>query len=114
MGTTISRYRNHHAAARLQQKLGPPTSILHVANLPEEMTVEDVKDLFIEKGFTVKEAVECGSGGQALLTMPGPDEALLALAAMHNTLVDGFKSKNGNGLCVSFSASGGQRRKMME
>merc|ERR1719402_1695487 len=34
------RYRNHQAAARLQRNLGPPTGTLHVANLPEDMTVE--------------------------------------------------------------------------
>ena len=37
-----------------------------MANLPEDMTVEELKDLFIERGFTVKEAVECGNGGQVL------------------------------------------------
>ena len=32
------RYRNHNTAAKLQKNLGPPTSTLHVANLPEGFT----------------------------------------------------------------------------
>ena len=29
-----------------------------------------IQDLFIEKGFTVKESQECGNGGMAFLSMP--------------------------------------------
>lgn len=108
------RYRNHQMAARLQRNLGPPTATLHVANLPEDMNHNEVKELFIERGFTVKDAVECGNGGMALLTMSSPDEALLALALMHNFCPEGYKTKNNNGLCVSFSANRGERRKNQE
>jgi len=99
------RYRNHAMAAKLTKNLGPPSSTLHVANLPEGLNHNDIKDMFIEKGFTVKESKECGaSGNMALLTMASPDEALLALAVMHNYAPEEYKFKNTAGLCVSFSA----------
>jgi len=98
------RYRNHQMAAKLTKNLGPPSSTLHVANLPEDFSHSDVKDMFIEKGFTVKESKECGTGGNmALLTMASPDEALMALAMMHNYAPEEYKFKNVAGLCVSFS-----------
>lgn len=98
------RYRSHQNAAKLTKNLGPPTSTLHVANLPEEMSHNDVKDMFIEKGFTVKESKECGStGNMALLNMSSPDEALMALAVMHNYAPEQYKFKNTAGFCVSFS-----------
>jgi len=100
------RYRNHSLAAKLTKNLGPPSSTLHIANLPEELTHVDVKDMFIERGFTVKESKECGtSGNMALLTMTGPDEALMALATMHNYAPEEYKFKNTAGLCVSFSSA---------
>ena len=37
------RYRNHATAAKLQKNLGPPTSTLHVGNLPEGFTSGDVR-----------------------------------------------------------------------
>ena len=37
------RYRSHAVAAKLQKNLGPPTSTLHVANLPDGFTHSDVK-----------------------------------------------------------------------
>ena len=37
------RYRNHNTAAKLQKNLGPPTSTLHVANLPEGFTSGDIR-----------------------------------------------------------------------
>lgn len=101
------RYRSHTVAAKLSKNLGPPTSTLHVANLPEGFTHSDVKDLFIEKGFTVKESQECGNGGMAFLSMPSPDEALMALAIMHNYAPQELKFKNASGLCVSFSKKNG-------
>merc|ERR1719233_2327626 len=98
------RYRNHATAAKLTRNLGPPSSTLHVANLPEELTHSHVKDMFTEAGFTVKESVECGaSANMALLTMASPDEALLALSVMHNHAPGQYKFKNVAGLCVSFS-----------
>ena len=72
-------------AAKLTAKLMPPTQTLHIANLPDGYGHTDIKEMFIEKGFTVKESTECGqSGNMAILNMASPDEALLALAVMHN------------------------------
>jgi len=99
------RYRNHQMAAKLTKNLGPPSSTLHVANLPEELTHTHVKDMFIERGFTVKESKECGANNtMALLTMASPDEAMMGLAVMHNYAPEQYKFKNTAGLCVSFSS----------
>jgi len=100
------RYRNQQNAAKLTKNLGPPSSTLHVANLPEGLGHAEVKDMFIQRGFTVKEAKECGSAGSmALLTMANPEEALQALAVMHNNAPEQYKFKNAAGLCVSFSSA---------
>merc|ERR1719427_1227659 len=42
------RYRNHATAVKLTRNLGPPSSTLHVANLPDELTHCHVKDMFTE------------------------------------------------------------------
>ena len=42
------RYRNHANAAKLTKNLGPPSSTLHVANLPDELSHVEVKDMFLE------------------------------------------------------------------
>merc|ERR1719312_2450710 len=99
------RFRNQHIAVKLQKNLCPPTATLHVANLPEDVSHAEVKEMFIDKGFTVKDSKECGNNSsQALLTMDGPDEAIMALATMHNYAPEDYKFKNKAGLCVSFSA----------
>ena len=52
------RYRNHANAAKLTKNLGPPLSTLHMANLPDELSHVEVKDMFLERGFTVMESKE--------------------------------------------------------
>merc|ERR1712107_130861 len=72
----------------------------------DDFTHAEVKDMFIDRGFTVKESKECGAGGSmALLTMASPEEALRALAVMHNYAPEEYKFKNAAGLCVSFSSA---------
>ena len=98
--------------------------------------MEHLQDMFIERGFTVKESKECGAGGsmvrysflwqgghggppclhqcfqcpltqyafQALLTMASPEEALRALAVMHNYAPEEYKVCLGEGN-ISFSLS---------
>ena len=57
-------------ANKLTAKLMPPTQTLHIANLPDGYGHADIKEMFIEKGFTVKESTECGqSGNMAILNM---------------------------------------------
>lgn len=98
------RFRNMEKAAKLSRNLGPPTSVLHIANIPEGLSHHEIKSMFIERGFTVKESKECaGNSSMCYLCMDSPDEALLALAQMHNFAPEEFKFKNANGICVSFS-----------
>ena len=39
----MTKLRNHQMAAKLTKNLGPPSSTLHVANLPEELNHNDIK-----------------------------------------------------------------------
>ena len=95
------RYRNQAMAAKLTAKLMPPTQTLHIANLPDGYGHADIKEMFIEKGFTVKESTECGqSGNMAILNMASPDEALLALAVMHNYAPAELKVRLGQSLFI--------------
>merc|ERR1719193_2152453 len=98
------RFRNHTQAMKIQRNLGPPTAVLHVANIPDAYTHTEIKDMFIERGFTVKDSKDCnGNSHMCYLFFASPDEALMALAAMHNYAPEELKFKNSNGLCVSFS-----------
>lgn len=57
------RYRSRNAD-KLQRNLGPPTNVLHICNIPETYTHMEIKDMFIERGFTVKESKECNGNPQ--------------------------------------------------
>jgi len=103
------RFRKQQQAEKIQKNLGPPTNVLHVANIPEGYTHQEVKELFISRGFTVSESSEIsGKSNMCYLQMPSPDEALSALASMHNFTQDGLTFKAANGLCVSFSKMNAQ------
>lgn len=100
----LHRFKNQQQVAKITKNMGPPTNILHVSNFPETFTHEDIKEMFIENGFTAKESRECeGKTKMCYLIFSSPDEALMALAVMHNHSTDELKSKNGKGLCVSFT-----------
>ena len=71
-------------------------------SIPDGYGHTDIKEMFIEKGFTVKESTECGqSGNMAILNMASPDEALLALAVMHNYAPPELKVRLGQ--CLFFT-----------
>ena len=82
------------------KNLRPPSNLLHVGNIPDGMEHTDIKDLFVENGFTVIDSKECeGKSKMCYLKMDNPEEALRALAVMHNHNSDKVKTE------VSFSSS---------
>jgi hypothetical protein len=100
----VHRFRNPNVAQKLMKNLCAPTSVLHVANLSEDVDRETLKNYFIENGFTVKEIHECGKdGSMALVQLSSVEESIAALAKLHNKISPEIKTKNSSGLCFSFS-----------
>ena len=72
-------------ATKLSKNLCAPTSLLHVANLPDTIKSEDLKTYITDHGFTVTSIDECGKdGSMALVQMASVEEAVMALAKLHN------------------------------
>ena len=91
-------------ATKLSKNLCAPTSLLHVANLPDTIKSEDLKTYITDHGFTVTSIDECGKdGSMALVQMATVEEAVMALAKLHNITPKGHVTKNNSGLCFSFS-----------
>ena len=105
----VHRFRNPNLAHKLLKNLCAPTSMLHIANLPEhfatEGRLEELKNYFVDAGFTVKDTQECGKdGSMALIQLASIEEAISALAKLHNKIPERIGTKKGElGLCVSFS-----------
>jgi RNA recognition motif-containing protein len=101
----VHRFRNPNVAQKLAKNLCAPTALLHVANLPEKYSQDDLKTYFTEQGFTIKDIQEVGKdGNMALVQMSTVDEAINALAKLHNVTPEGHTTKNNSGLCFSFSS----------
>lgn len=99
---SIRRFRNPVVAKKLLKNLCAPTSLLHVANLPDSHDPDLLKAFFVEHGFTVSEVRECGKN-MALVRFASVEEAILALAKLHNSTPEKIGTKNANGICLSFS-----------
>jgi len=105
----VHRFRNPNLAHKLLKNLCAPTSMLHIANLPENFAtdgkLDELKSYFVDSGFTVKDTQECGKdGSMALIQLSSVEEAISALAKLHNKIPERIGTKKGElGLCISFS-----------
>lgn len=100
----VHRFRNFNIAAKLSKNLSAPTSMLHVANLPNKFTSKELQEYLVKKGFTNPEVQECGKdGSMALVQMTSIEEAIKALSKLHNVTPEGYQTRNNSGLCFSFS-----------
>lgn len=102
----VHRFRNPIIAAKLSKNLSPPSQMLHVANLPEDFSTEELKNYLLEQGYTVSDIEDCskeGGGKMALVQMGTTEEAIRALAKLHNVTPEGYTTRNNSGLCFSFS-----------
>lgn len=109
------RFFNPARSQKIIKNLAPPTNCLHVSNIPEFHTMEDIRDMFAEKGFTVKDMrlIE-DKKNMCILEFATPDEAMMALAVMHNYNSEEMEAKltqkgGSRGLCVSFTKQNGDR-----
>ena len=102
----VHRFRNPNVAQKLGKNLTSPTTILHVANLPENFDTDQLKTYLTEKGYTVSQIQDCGKEGSlmALVQFASLEESVMALAKLHNITPDGYETKNNSGLCFSFSS----------
>ncbi|XP_014811904.1 PREDICTED: polypyrimidine tract-binding protein 3 isoform X1 [Calidris pugnax] len=67
------------------QNVFPPSATLHLANIPPSVTVDDLKNLFENVGFTVKALRFLQKDGKmALIQLRSVEEALHALIELHN------------------------------
>ncbi|XP_028856378.1 polypyrimidine tract-binding protein 2-like [Denticeps clupeoides] len=82
------------------QNIFPPSATLHLSNIPEDVTEEDLKLLFSNSGGTVKAFKFFQDHKMALLQMSTVEEAIQALIDLHN-----YDMGGGHRLRVSFSKS---------
>lgn len=83
------------------QNIYPPSSTLHLSNIPATVNEDDIKEAFTKNGFTVKAFKFFPKDKKmALIQLPTMEEAVIALIKMHN-----YQLSESNHLRVSFSKS---------
>ncbi|XP_056633969.1 polypyrimidine tract-binding protein 2 isoform X1 [Diorhabda sublineata] len=83
------------------QNIYPPSSTLHLSNIPATVNEEDIKEAFTKNGFTIKAFKFFPKDKKmALIQLPSMEEAVVALIKMHN-----YQLSDSNHLRVSFSKS---------
>jgi polypyrimidine tract-binding protein 1 len=83
------------------QNIYPPSSTLHLSNIPATINEDDIKEAFTKHGFTVKAFKFFPKDKKmALIQLPSMEEAVEALIRMHN-----YQLSESNHLRVSFSKS---------
>ncbi|XP_046883352.1 polypyrimidine tract-binding protein 2-like [Hypomesus transpacificus] len=82
------------------QNIFPPSSTLHLSNIPEDVTEEDISLLFSNAGGTVKAFKFFQDHKMALLQMSTVEEAIQGLIDLHN-----YDMGSNHHLKVSFSKS---------
>ncbi|MBN3289521.1 PTBP2 protein, partial [Polypterus senegalus] len=82
------------------QNIFPPSATLHLSNIPQNITEEDLRTLFSNSGGTVKAFKFFQDHKMALLQMSTVEEAIQALIDLHN-----YNLGDNHHLRVSFSKS---------
>ncbi|XP_061094154.1 polypyrimidine tract-binding protein 2 isoform X2 [Conger conger] len=82
------------------QNIFPPSATLHLSNIPQDVTEEDLRLLFSNTGGTVKAFKFFQDHKMALLQMSTVEEAIQALIDLHN-----YNMGDNHHLRVSFSKS---------
>ncbi|XP_066548610.1 polypyrimidine tract-binding protein 2 isoform X1 [Amia ocellicauda] len=82
------------------QNIFPPSATLHLSNIPQDITEEDLRVLFSNSGGTVKAFKFFQDHKMALLQMATVEEAIQALIDLHN-----YNMGDNHHLRVSFSKS---------
>ncbi|KPP77699.1 polypyrimidine tract-binding protein 2-like [Scleropages formosus] len=82
------------------QNIFPPSATLHLSNIPQDITEDDLRALFSNSGGTVKAFKFFQDRKMALLQMSTVEEAIQALIDLHN-----YNMGDNHHLRVSFSKS---------
>ncbi|XP_076636764.1 polypyrimidine tract-binding protein 1 heph isoform X8 [Colletes latitarsis] len=99
--TNSSLHRFKKPGSKNYQNIYPPSSTLHLSNIPATVSEEEIRDAFTKNGFTVKAFKFFPKDRKmALIQMPSMDDAVAALIKMHN-----YQLSESNHLRVSFSKS---------
>ncbi|XP_026667494.1 polypyrimidine tract-binding protein 2 [Ceratina calcarata] len=99
--TNSPLHRFKKPGSKNYQNIYPPSSTLHLSNIPATVTEEEIRDAFTKNGFTVKAFKFFPKDRKmALIQMPSMDDAVAALIKMHN-----YQLSESNHLRVSFSKS---------
>jgi len=96
-GSPLHRYKV--AGSRNYQHICPPSTVLHISNIPETATEESIRELFTHSGAVVGFRFFPKDRRMGLIQMASITEAVEALINMHNYILDG------SNLRVSFSKS---------
>merc|ERR1712117_527797 len=64
-----------------------------------------MRQYIVDHGYTVADIMDCSKGENhmCLIQMGSPEEAIKALAKLHNVNPEGYQTRNNAGLCFSFS-----------
>ncbi|KAL0277871.1 UNVERIFIED_CONTAM: hypothetical protein PYX00_004998 [Menopon gallinae] len=96
-----SLHRFKKPGSKNYQNIYPPSSTLHLSNIPPTVSEEDIKEAFEKAGFQVKGFKFFPADRKmALLQLESVDDAVIALIKMHN-----YQLSESNHLRVSFSKS---------
>ncbi|XP_051161802.1 polypyrimidine tract-binding protein 2 isoform X2 [Leptopilina boulardi] len=99
--TNSPLHRFKKPGSKNYQNIYPPSSTLHLSNIPATVSEEQIKESFTKNGFTVKAFKFFPKDRKmALIQMASMDDAVSALIKMHN-----FQLSESNHLRVSFSKS---------
>ncbi|KAL7887348.1 hypothetical protein AOLI_G00050690 [Acnodon oligacanthus] len=82
------------------QNIFPPSATLHLSNIPQDITEDDLRVLFTNSGGTVKAFKFFQDRKMALIQMSSIEEAIQCLIDLHN-----YNMGNNHHLRVSFSKS---------
>ena len=66
---------------------------------------DHMRQYIVDHGYTVADIMDCSKGENhmCLIQMGSPEEAIKALAKLHNVNPEGYQTRNNAGLCFSFS-----------
>ncbi|XP_063217004.1 polypyrimidine tract-binding protein 1 isoform X3 [Bacillus rossius redtenbacheri] len=97
--STLHRFKK--PGSKNYQNIYPPSSTLHLSNIPPTVSEDEIKEAFTKSGFTVKAFKFFPKDRKmALIQMASMDDAVIALIKMHN-----YQLSESNHLRVSFSKS---------
>lgn len=99
--TSSPLHRFKKPGSKNYQNIYPPSSTLHLSNIPATVSEEEIKDAFTKNNFNVKAFKFFPKDRKmALIQLPNMDDAVAALIKMHN-----YQLSESNHLRVSFSKS---------